>query len=147
MTWLGDMIGSSLGGIMKGADEIIETFVGDEGEREKMKGQMRAMIRTQEHQLKMQAGNIVKAEAKSEHWLTANWRPLTMMVFVFIIANNYIIAPYAEAIFGVSVSLELPQVMWELLKIGLGGYVVGRSAEKGIRAYGESVGKKKDSGS
>jgi len=29
----------------------------------------------------------------------------------------------------------LPPQAWTLLQIGLGGYVVGRSVEKGIQAY------------
>lgn len=75
-------------------------------------------------------GKVIVAEAKSEHKLTSQWRPITMLTFVFIVANNYIIAPYLNA-FGFEVpTLELTAEMWELIKIGLGGYVVGRSAEK-----------------
>ncbi len=55
--------------------------------------------------------------------------------FVFIVANNYIIAPYAQAISGASVSLPTPPDLWALIKIGLGGYVVGRSAEKCVAAW------------
>lgn len=73
---------------------------------------------------KAQAG-VIEAEAKSESWLTRNWRPITMMVFVFIVAFNYIIAP----IFSVN-ALAIPPDMWEMLKLGITGYVVGRSAEK-----------------
>ena len=77
------------------------------------------------------SGKIIEAEAKSEHFLTASWRPITMLTFVFIIANNYIIVPYATALLGVEIpALELTADMWSLLKLGLGGYVVGRSAEK-----------------
>ena len=47
-----------------------------------------------------------------------------MCLFGIIIANNYIIAP----IFGLA-SLPIPDDMWSLMKIGLGGYVVGRSVE------------------
>lgn len=76
-------------------------------------------------------GNIIVAEAKSEHPLTSQWRPITMLTFVFIIANNYIIVPYMSALFGVDIpSLELTAEMWNLLTVGLGGYVAGRSAEK-----------------
>ena len=49
----------------------------------------------------------------------------------FIIANNYIFVPYANMFLEKDIiPLELTQDMWELLKIGLGGYIVGRSAEK-----------------
>lgn len=75
--------------------------------------------------------DIIVAEAKSEHWLTSTWRPITMLTFVFIIANNYIIAPYVGAILSFTMpTLELTQEMWELIKIGLGGYVLSRGAEK-----------------
>ena len=78
---------------------------------------------------------IIVAEAKSEHWIVAAWRPITMLVFVFIIANNYIIYPYLNLFFDTGIELALPDHLWQLLKIGLGGYVVGRSAEKGIKSW------------
>jgi len=83
-------------------------------------------------QVHMQA---IVAEAKSEHTITATWRPITMLVFVAIIANNYILAPYINLLFDVNVTLPLPPEMWGLLKIGLGGYVVGRSIEKSVKVY------------
>jgi len=79
--------------------------------------------------------DAIVAEAKSEHTVTATWRPITMLVFVAIIANNYILAPYINLLFGVDVQLPIPPQMWELLKIGLGGYVVGRSVEKAAGAW------------
>lgn len=81
------------------------------------------------------AMKVITAEAKSEHWLAANWRPLTMLTFVFIIANNYIIYPYLSLFWQDAPTLAIPPDMWALLKIGLGGYVVGRSAEKGIKSW------------
>tara|TARA_R110000737_G_scaffold51220_2_gene72424 strand:+ start:10075 stop:10479 length:405 start_codon:yes stop_codon:yes gene_type:complete len=90
---------------------------------------------------KLQAGaGIVTAEANSDHWLAANWRPITMLTFVFIIANNYILYPYLALFFEEAPKLEIPPDMWALLKIGLGGYVVGRSVEKAV------VGLKKNNG-
>ena len=82
--------------------------------------------------------DIIQAEAQSEHWLTANWRPLTMLTFVVIIANNYILYPYLSLFWPDAPQLSIPPDMWDLLKIGLGGYVVGRSAEKGLKIWKES---------
>ena len=84
------------------------------------------------------AASIITAEAQSEHWLVAAWRPITMLVFVFIIANNYILAPYIDLFFETKVSLELPPQMWDLLKIGLGGYIFSRGAEKTVKNWKES---------
>lgn len=74
----------------------------------------------------------MKAEAKSQSWLTAAWRPLLMMVVISIIAINYLVLPiiaigYPEVMDNV---LELPDQLWNLLTLGVSGYVVGRSGEK-----------------
>lgn len=78
---------------------------------------------------------VLVAEAKSEHFITSSWRPITALVFTFIIANNYIIAPYSEALFGIKVMFDLPPEMWDLLKLMIGGYVVSRGVEKTVQKY------------
>ena len=81
------------------------------------------------------AMNVIVAEAKSEHALTSQWRPITMLVFTAIVANNYILAPYLQAMFDWSVSLEMPEQLWNLLSIGIGGYIFGRSGEKAVKHW------------
>jgi hypothetical protein len=53
-----------------------------------------------------------------------------MLTFVAIVANNYILAPYLDLFFEAGLVLEMPDQLWSLIQIGLGGYVVGRSGEK-----------------
>ena len=59
-----------------------------------------------------------------------------MWIIIFILANNYLIAPLLNNIIGLFGPpsllpiLELPDKLFNLMTIGLGGYVVGRSAEK-----------------
>lgn len=80
-------------------------------------------------------GGVIKAEASSGSWLAANWRPILMLSFTAIIVVNYLVVPIAQW-FGVSESpLILPPDMWALLKIGVGGYIVGRSGEKIARSF------------
>ena len=79
--------------------------------------------------------NVVVAEAKSEHKITSMWRPITMLVFVAIIANNYLLYPYLSLFWTSAPVLELPPDLWDLLKIGLGGYVVGRSVEQTAKKW------------
>lgn len=78
------------------------------------------------------SANVVLAEAAGHSWIQRNWRPLIMLMFGVIVANNYIVAPYLIAIFSApeAIILPIPTDMWSLMKIGLGGYTVGRSAEK-----------------
>ena len=79
-------------------------------------------------------GKIVLAEAQSENWLTAAWRPLLMMVAIAIIAVNYLVFPIVAIGYPAILvnTLELPDQLWNLLTLGVGGYIVGRSGEKAI---------------
>jgi hypothetical protein len=80
---------------------------------------------------------VIIAEAQGESWLQRNWRPILMLTIVFIVANNYVIAPYISLFGYKSLALELPETMWNLMNIGVGGYVVGRSGEKIATAVAE----------
>jgi len=69
------------------------------------------------------AAGIVRAEAESDHWLTANWRPIVMLTFAALIVARWFgwAAPnLAEAEY-----IKL----WDIVQLGLGGYVIGKSAE------------------
>ena len=67
------------------------------------------------------AASIVESEAKSQHWVTATWRPALMWCLIIIVFNNYILMPYVKYFFAVEITLNIPQDLWTLLQIGLGG--------------------------
>lgn len=69
-------------------------------------------------------GEIVKAEAASEHWLAANWRPILMLTFGGLIVARW----FGWAAPNLSESEYLK--LWDIVELGIGGYVIGRSAEK-----------------
>jgi len=79
---------------------------------------------------------IILAEAKGG-WLQRNWRPLLMLTIIAIVANNYVLFPYLSMFTEKAVMLELPGGLWALLNVGVGGYVVGRSAEKIFKEKGK----------
>ena len=82
------------------------------------------------------AASVILAESKSEHWITATWRPILMLTITAIVGWNFLIAPLIELAVLLStndqvpLSIPLPEQLWNLLMIGVGGYVVGRSGEK-----------------
>lgn len=75
------------------------------------------------------ASDVIIAEAKGESSLQRNWRPITMLFFTALVGAHWLgwTAP------GLSESEVL--ALLEIVKIGLGGYVVGRSVEKGIKTW------------
>jgi hypothetical protein len=78
------------------------------------------------------AARVIEAEAKAG-WFASSWRPLLMYVLIFILIWNYVLGPVILFFFKASITITLPGDVWTLLQIGLGGYVVGRSAESVAR--------------
>jgi len=109
---------------------IIDKAVPDADLRRKLKQDIRAKLIEQETTLVTAARDVIVAEAQGGSWMQRNWRPMTMLTFAAIVANNYLVAPYVQAFGGVAVVLEIPPGMWGLMTMGLGGYVVGRTLEK-----------------
>ena len=112
-----------IGALFKTVDKAIDS----KGAR-KIKSNIQQQVMAGDERTLLHQHNL--AEAKSESWLARNWRPLLMLIVGMIIANNYLLVPYANAFFNWGILLELPDALWTLLTIGVGGYTVGRSAEK-----------------
>jgi hypothetical protein len=119
-----------IAGIFKPAAELIDEL--HTSEEEKLKQQRRlleiqAMVLDSslqyEKEMMTSRAEIINSEAKSEHWITATWRPITMLTFLALAVGDSL---------GL-LQTPLRDEAWTLLQIGLGGYVVGRSAEKVIK--------------
>jgi hypothetical protein len=105
----------------------------DENKRKEAEHAFTLGVMQHANAIEQAAASIVKAEAESEHWLAANWRPLTMVTFVALIVARW---------FGFSapgLSEEETLKLWSIVELGLGGYVIGRSAEKVVPAIAEAL--------
>lgn len=124
------LITSILGTVAGPIFDVIDKAVTDKDEANRLKAELqRRLIDQQDATLQAQM-KVLLAEAAGESWLQRNWRPILMLVIVAIVANNYLLAPYLGAMFGVGLQLELPDAMWNLMTLGVGGYIAGRSGEK-----------------
>ena len=54
----------------------LEKFVPDTEKRDEIEREIKLALLEQGSEFNKQAGDIILAEAKSEHWITATWRPL-----------------------------------------------------------------------
>jgi len=138
---LGTILGGGVEGLLKGAGSLakdIRTAITGEttltSESKALLDGKLIELETVLAQLKVKTDelrhNIIIAETQSQSWLARNWRPILMLTIIAIVANNYIIFPYANLFTEKVVMLTLPDHLWALLKIGVGGYIVGRSAEQ-----------------
>ena len=123
-----------IGQVIKSATKVVDDLVVDKD----LKTRLQAEIQLQAMNLDAKAfeaeidarAKVLVAEIGGESWLQRNWRPILMLSFVAIIVNNYIVVPLFA-----STPMEIPADMWDLLKIGVGGYVAGRSIEKGLKTW------------
>jgi hypothetical protein len=93
-----------------------------EKEIEKVKNEMtKEFIELHQKELKAKK-EIIIAEAKGG-WLQKNWRPILMLSIVAIVVNNYIVYPYLSMFTDNVVVLDLPSKLWNLMLVGVGGYV------------------------
>jgi hypothetical protein len=103
---------------------VVGNLFPDPAEKAKAEAEAMRQLLAAQSEIQAAAGEIVRTEAASQHWLAANWRPLTMLIFVGLIVARWL--GYSAP----NISEAEVLMLWEIVKIGLGGYVVGRSVEK-----------------
>lgn len=130
-----------IGGILQKGLDIIDKCVPDKDLAEKLKQEYTLAAMNQDYQAVAneldKRATIIAAEANGQSFFQRNWRPILMLTFNYIIAHNYIIAP----IFHLA-CVPVPEQMWNLLQLGIGGYIVGRSVEKVAPTVIAMLGKK-----
>ena len=112
------------GGLVKEVGNVIDKLFTSEEERLKAKNEIFKVLQEQQLELQKLQTEIIVTEANG-NWLQRSWRPILMLAFGFIVIYVKFIAPLF--------SLPIPPLeneFWNLLQLGIGGYVVGRSVEK-----------------
>jgi hypothetical protein len=103
---------------------IIDKLVTTDKERLGLQNEIMGIINNFGAKMMDVQRDIVLAEVNG-NTLQRSWRPIIMLAFGFIIIYEYFISK----VFGLPPA-DLPIKFWDLLEIGLGGFVIGRSVEK-----------------
>ncbi|WP_444919100.1 3TM-type holin [Microbulbifer sp. JMSA003] len=112
--------------------KVIDKAFPDKAEANRLKARVDSQLISMDLEELKAATQVITAEASGESWLQRNWRPVTMLTFVGLIVFHWLgwTAP--------NLSEDQTLALLEIVKIGLGGYVVGRSAEKAMKAWKQS---------
>jgi len=120
---------SFLSGLVEPVTKLIDDMHTSDEERLQVKSklfemqnEMAARVMDYEARLIEAKTKVITAEAQGASWLQRTWRPVTMLTFLGLVVAD---------VFGWT-EFRLASEARTLLQIGLGGYVVGRSAEKVI---------------
>jgi len=74
-----------------------------------------------ENALAKYQSSVISSEA-SGNWLQRSWRPITMLSFLILVYLNQFDL----------LTIPLTDEIWGLFKVGLGGYISGRTIEKAV---------------
>ena len=89
-------------------------------EKKQLEAELLRLFAEYERQ-RVEAQSAVLVEEARGSWLQRSWRPLVMLTFaVIVLVGTFTTLPI----------LDDTSRFWDLLEIGLGGYVIGRSGEK-----------------
>lgn len=113
--------------------QIVGSLFPDPTEKAKAEAEAMRQLLSHQSEIESAAAKIIQTEAASTHWLAANWRPLTMLVFVGLILARW----FGWAAPGLQEAEYLK--LWSIVEFGLGGYVVGRSVEKVAPSIAEAM--------
>ena len=113
-------------GLIKG---VLDKVVPDAAERDRISFEIQqALLANQGRELE-EAVKVILAEANGESWLQRNWRPLTMLWFTGLVGAHWL--GYTPENLSENVVLGL----LDIVQVGIGGYVLGRSGEKIVREW------------
>ena len=109
-----------ISGIVNSISELIGQLTLPAREKRELEIGFLKLIQELERELTQARAVAVQEEVKG-NWLQRSWRPLVMLVFALIVlAGTFTTLPI----------LSDTSRFWDLLEIGLGGYVIGRGGEK-----------------
>ena len=123
-----DILKGPVAGLFNGVIGIIDRIKG--GSPEEKNAAILALTQLQtefESKIAVAQRDIIVAEAQGASWLQRNWRPIIMMFFALIIGTVVWTGGFVN---GHELNHDFLMEILSIIKIGLGGYVIGRSAEK-----------------
>ena len=124
--------------VFKQVGDVVDNLFTSEEERLNARNKIFKVLQDAQLELQRMQTEIIVAEAKG-NWLQRSWRPILMLSFGFIIIYTKFISQLSTQL--ITPTLE-PQ-FWQLLEIGIGGYVIGRSGEKIVDKLGPLFNKNK----
>jgi len=106
--------------LLEQVEKVITGVEATHLEKKKLKSEVNKLIFYYLEKVNDNQTSVILSETKG-NWLQKSWRPIVMLTFTLIIVIG---------MFTPLEILEKDSPFWSLLELGLGGYVIGRSAEK-----------------
>ena len=109
--------------IAKSIFSTVDKVITSKAEKEKIKAELQHKIITGDLKEIEAAATVIQLEAQGT-WLQRSWRPIMMLLFAALMVAHWFgfTAPNSPE--------SVQNSLLDIIMIGVGGYTVGRSAEK-----------------
>lgn len=125
---------SPVGGLLESINGILGKFITDPAQKiqatlelTKAQNDLTMKLAELDAQNYQAQRDVIVAEAKSDSWITRNWRPLVALGFS---AHVFVIVWTGGVLNGHTLSPQFVADMMSTVKLCLGGYYIGRTVEK-----------------
>ena len=105
--------------VIKEIGDIVNRLSVSSKEKQKVQEEIQALVYRYKSELVREQSAVVGEEARG-NWLQRSWRPIVMLALAVVVLSG---------VFTDSLLVTDSSRLWDLLEIGLGGYVIGRSGE------------------
>ena len=132
------MIQAILAPISNLIGKVLDTDVPAAGASDQLKADIQMQLLAMDSKELEHATSIIVAEANGKSWLQRNWRPLMMVWFGILIGAHWL------GFTPPNLTENTVNQMFALVKLGIGGYIGARTAEKVANTFSTSLGKRKN---
>ena len=112
--------------------KVVDTVITNDDEKSKAKKELTEVVLKSLNEVANVQGEVIKKEMEG-NFLQKSWRPLLMLTFGTILVCKW---------FGLTdgnIDHDLEIKLMDIVQLGLGGYVVGRSVEKVAGTVTENI--------
>ncbi|WP_303181934.1 hypothetical protein [uncultured Butyricimonas sp.] len=105
--------------VIRELGDIVNRLSVSSREKQKIQEEIQSLVYRYKSELVREQSAAVGDEMRG-NWLQRSWRPMVMLVLTLLVVLG---------VFTESSMLSDTSRFWDLLEIGIGGYVIGRSGE------------------
>lgn len=141
MPSISSILGNPITEILGKANDIIARFIVDpdkklaaQTELVRLQSDLQAKLIDADARFAEVQGKVIQSELRHGTWLARSWRPILMLLFGYIIFHNYVLVTMFHL-----AAVPVPPDLWDVMKLGIGGYVIGRTVEKTAPAIAGAI--------
>jgi hypothetical protein len=111
------------------AETLFGKYFDNKKDRDKALADFKAQLLENQSDILSAQKDIILAEVKGDGWLQRSWRPILMLWFAGLVGAHWL------GFTPPNLPESVVNNLLDIVQVGIGGYVIGRSAEKAVKAW------------